>query len=86
METTIGDKNRIVATIARNKKRLDAGYVHKGRRWLIGPSVPAGAYFIKDLNKGKNSRSYIKCKLKPKKDRKEIRNYNKKYQNWIWYR
>ena len=85
MGTTIDDKNRIVAAILRNKKRLDSGYVYKGRRWLIGPSVPAGAYFVKDLRKGPNSRSYIICKQKPFKDRKEIHDYRKKYQNWIWY-
>lgn len=76
----IADKNRIVARIVAIK--LKDGKTHKGSRWLI--SRKGSAYFCYDLQKG--GRGYIIAKLKPKKDRKEIRDYNQKYKNWIWYR
>jgi len=80
MITSKDNKNRIVARIKALK--LKDGETHKGRRWLI--SRKGSAYFCYDLQQG--GRGYIICKLKPKKDRKEIRNYRNQYQNWKWYR
>ena len=79
MGTTNIDKKKILKAVQRNIKKLKKGYVHKGSRWLVGPSVPAGAYFVKDLKKGMNSKSYIICKPKSKKI-----DYNN-IEAWKWY-
>ena len=76
MATSNVDKKKILKVIEKSK-RIRAGYVHKGKRWLIGSM--GTAYFCKDLNKGVKSRSYIICKPKSKK-----RNYNN-IDTWKWY-